>query len=489
MKVLCLGNNSTDTDSLANTYSKENNIKYYGLISDLDSGFDVESISDGCYQTTIVDFSYNRLISVLNSFDKIVLLDQTIDSYTHPNEFLDTIRILKNYNNVIYQNDSFKHIAYWEKLVSENKSFCIFPFIEYLTNNEKTTVCCRSDVPVADKDCDFYNDINYVDIREKLLRGEKIKNCEFCYKLEEKNIISARMIETVEWANRLDLKSTDDLKYQTKPSYYEVRPSNKCNLQCRMCGPQYSHLIQDEYDKLGLIKRKNYEYDDFEIIDFENLHKLYVAGGEPFVNKEFYNFLRKCVDTNNTDFEFLINTNGTQLNNTFKKLLPKFSNMQFVFSIDGYKDVNHYVRWPSDWNTIIENAKYLVDNDVNLRFNVTMSIYTIATLDKLLEFLEQTFPHNPIHIQFAGSKNNNLSAYHYPSNKTVLNCLKNIKQLNCYNNNNETKSIIDSLDKYYSLNNNDKHQLKEFFEFNDLLDKSRNIKLKDFIPELETYRC
>jgi len=488
MKILCLGNNTEDTDILSRQYAEQNNTVYHGLISDLDSTFDTNNITNGCYQTTIVDFSYNRLISVLNNFDKIVLLDQTIDSYNHANEFLDTIRILKNYNNIIYQNNSFKHIAYWENLVSENKSFCIFPFIEYLTNNEKTTVCCRSKVPVADKDCDFYNDKNYVNIREKLLRGEKIKNCEFCYELEERNIISARMIETVEWANRLDLKSTDDLKYQTKPSYYEIRPSNKCNLQCRMCGPQYSHLIQNEYNKLGIMKQANFGFDDFEVIDFEKLHKLYIAGGEPFVNKEFYDFLRKCVDTNNTDFELLINTNGTQLNNAFKKLLPNFSNMQFVFSIDGYKDVNHYVRWPSDWDTIIENAKYLVDNNVNLRFNITMSIYTIATLDKLLEFLEQTFPHNPIHIQFAHTLNDLLSAYHYPNNDTIVNCLKNIKKLNCYANDTETKSIIDDLDNYYSTNK-DKQNLKEFFRFNDLLDKSRNIKLKDYIPELEEYRC
>jgi len=421
-----------------------------------------------------------------------VLLDQTIDSYNHANEFLDTIRVLKKYNNVIYQNDSFKHIAYWENLVSENKSFCIFPFIEYLTINDKTTVCCRSNIPVADKDCDFYNDINYVDIRSKLLRGEKIKNCEFCYELEEKNIISARMIETVEWANRLNLQSTHDLKHQTKPSYFEVRPSNKCNLQCRMCFPQFSHLIQDEYNKLGLAEIKEYVYDDFSIVDFENLHKLYVAGGEPFVNKEFYDFVRKCVDTNNTDFEFLINTNGTRLNKTFKQLLPKFSNMQFIFSVDGYKDVNHYVRWPSEWDTIIEDANYLNKQNVKLTFNITISIYTISTLDKLLTFLDQNFSQNPIHLQFAdsiaGSKNNKFSAFNYPKSKSVLTCLNNIKKLDCYNNNQETKSIIDDLDNYYSTNK-DKQNLEEFFRFNDLLDESRNIKLKDYIPELEEYRC
>ena len=489
MKVLCFGNNTEDTDRLAKTYSAENNINYHGLISDLDNDFDTRSILDGCYQTSIVDFSYNKLITVLDSFDRIVLLDQLIDSYSHPNEFLNTIRVLKNYDNVNYQRDSFKHIAYWENLVTENKSFCIYPFIEYLTNNGKTIVCCRSQTPVADKDCDFYNDINYVDIRTKLINGTKIKNCEHCYKLEEQNIVSARIIETVEWANRLGLKSTDDLKHQKKPSYYEVRPSNKCNLQCRMCGPPGSHLIQDEYDKLGLENKKNYIYDGFEIIEFDNLRKLYVAGGEPFVNKEFYDFLRKCVDSNNTDFEFLINTNGTQLNNTFKKLAPNFSNMQFVFSIDGYKDINHYVRWPSDWDTIVDNVKYLTERNIKLSFNVTVSIYTISTLDKLLSFLEQNFYENHIHVHFAETNDDILSAYNYPNKETVLACLSNIKKLDCYSNNNEIKSIIDNLNNYYATHHINKQKLKKFFEFNDLLDNNRNIKLKDYLPELDTYRC
>ena len=87
-----------------------------------------------------------------------------------------------------------------------------------------------------------------------MLDGEPLNDhCRVCYNIEAKGIVSARQEETVEWANRLNLKSLNDLKKITKPAYYEVRPSNVCNLQCRICSPSASHLIAKEYKRIGII--------------------------------------------------------------------------------------------------------------------------------------------------------------------------------------------------------------------------------------------
>ena len=39
----------------------------------------------------------------------------------------------------------------------------------------------------------------------------------------------------------------------THPYYYEIRLSNKCNLMCRSCKPEHSHLIDREYKKFNII--------------------------------------------------------------------------------------------------------------------------------------------------------------------------------------------------------------------------------------------
>jgi hypothetical protein len=88
-----------------------------------------------------------------------------------------------------------------------------------------------------------------------------------------------------------------------------------------MCNPSNSNLIEKEYIEIGFHDpNQNFEYTNFNFIKFDNLYKLYVAGGEPTAMPDLYNFLQTCIDTNNTDFEFVINTNAVKISNKLKEL-------------------------------------------------------------------------------------------------------------------------------------------------------------------------
>ena len=293
----------------------------------------------------------------------------------------------------------------------------------------------------------------------------------------------------MEWANRLNLTSLDDLNLIKSPAYYEIRPSNICNLQCRMCNPTSSHLIGKEYKKINLIKElPPKERSNFDIINFTNLKKLYVAGGEPTAMPEFYDFLDRCINENKI-FEFLINTNATKINSRFKKQLKLLPHMQFIVSLEGVGDLNHYIRWPSTWNTIVENMKYLVDNNHTIAINTSISIYNITKLFDLFHWIDNNFPGTLIHAQLVFSNNDMLSALNFPNANLVLDSLLPIRQLKCYNNDKLLKSLVDGLIKHYqSALEIDLEKLKLFFEFNDKLDQSRNIRLANYIPELEQAR-
>jgi sulfatase maturation enzyme AslB (radical SAM superfamily) len=325
-----------------------------------------------------------------------------------------------------------------------------------------------------------------------MINGIRVpEHCSNCYKLEDKNILSARQQETVEWANRLNLTSLDDLEKITHPSYYEIRPSNICNLQCRMCSPSSSHLIGQEYKKLNLISNlPPKERSDFSIVKFNNLKKLYVAGGEPTAMPEFYEFLDRCIQQKQTDFEFLVNTNATKLNNRFKKQLKNFSNLQFVVSLDGVGSLNHYIRWPSHWDTIVENMQYLKKNNHIISTNTTVSIYNVVGLHKLLKFVDDNFPGMLVHIQSCETDNDMLSPFNFPDSELAIERLRPIQDLNCYRNDRLLKSFVDGIIAYYQTNPTpDLEKLKLFFEFNDKLDQSRNIRLIDYVPELEKARA
>ena len=487
-KVLCLGNNTIDTDDQAQRLAKENLTTCYGSINES------TEFTSGYYHSSVYDIEFGKLLNIIKKFDVLIVLDQPWNDRDLFGKTIELAKLAESLIDVRWANESYKiNSLFFKNLIETNKSFCIFPFIELLLQNGSTTVCCRSDEPITqlDKLQEWAIDPNYKKIRDKMLAGELIpQHCQVCYDYENKGIISPRKTETIRWTNRLGLTSIDDLSNIKNPMYYEVRASNICNIQCRTCSPANSNLIEKEYIKIGLHDSDTtYKYSDFNFINFDNLKSLYVAGGEPSAMPEFYEFLEKCIATDNVDFDFTINTNAVKFSNKLKNLFSHFTNLQFIVSIDGYQQINHYVRWPSEWNNIINNIHYLIDHGHNVIFQTVVSIWTISNLHILFKFIDKEFPGKHISGLLAQSKNDILSPFNFPNAEHIKNNLYQITKLNCYQNDLEFKEFINGLiDQFSTLQPNNTQRLKEFFEFNDKLDQSRNVRLKDYIPELEEYR-
>jgi glutamate-1-semialdehyde 2,1-aminomutase len=215
-----------------------------------------------------------------------------------------------------------------------------------------------------------------------------------------------------------------------------------------------------------------------------------VAGGEPTAMPEFYEFLDRCIDQKQTDFEFTINTNGVKFSDRFCKQIKQFSNLQFIFSLEGVGPLNYYIRWPSDWTKIINNMRYIKKNNHIISTNTTVSIYNVIGLYTLLEFFDKEFPGMLVHVQSCISKNDLLSPFDFPDTQMALEKLLPIQNLNCYKNDRLLKSYIDGIIAHYQTRQStDLNKLKLFFEFNDKLDGSRDIRLANYIPELEKARA
>ncbi len=496
MRILCLGNNTKDTDVKTKKISDQSGKSFHGLLCELHFPLTTSSYSlPGYYHSSIYDIEFGRLVYLMEKFDQIILLDQPIEEWSHPDAFYKTLQaISKTSTPVKFIDPSYQEsFNFFSQLVKENKSFCIFPFIELLVNSEHTTVCCRSSTPIVNINelKDFKRDKNYSVIREKMIEGTMIPDhCSLCYKLENLGITSSRQQETVEWANRLKIKNIDDLKKLTHPVYYEVRASNKCNLMCRMCHPLNSHLIEREYRNLEIIPRgrklQQRHTSGFEIINFESIKKLYIAGGEPTVMHEFYHFLDRCVKENKANIEILVNTNGTNITPRLKNLLRNFHNFQFIFSIDGYDRLNTYIRWPSEWNKIVQNWKYLIGNGHKVAINTSVSIYNVADLHTLYNFIDQTFPGTLVHCSLVTDPKI-MSPFLFPDPDGALSSLYSVRETQCYRNDLLFASTIDGLILCFE-NDHRLSDLTDFFSFNDKLDASRSVKLKDYVPELDKHR-
>lgn len=486
-KILCLGNNTEDTDIRAKLVAREQNLEYHGLITE------VKEISSGCYQTSFYDMPYGDLIELSEQIDDVIILNQSKDSYLDEHAFYQTISLgkhLKSICNVIFLDDSFNYTV--EDALKTNKSICILPFIQSVTINGNLHVCCRSSTPISKFDTSIKHseDSSRNLIKQKMFAGEKLDQyCKICYDLEDKEIISPRITQTIEWANRLNTKNINELTKITDPVYYEIRASNQCNLMCRMCFPGNSSLIDKENQKLKIFNKSRYQYTGFDHVNINNIEKLYVAGGEPTIMPELYKFLEDCIEKKETSFEIQLNTNAVSLTKQFKSLLKHFNNFNFEISVDGYDLVNQYVRWPTDWEKLVNNIDYIFNQGHKISFHSVVSIYNITSLYSTIEFLNNRYKKVPIHLSTVRFRDNILSPYLFPDRELVVANLEKIKKLDVYYNDLVLKSKIDEYLNYFNTNHDiDLSTLAAFFEYNDKLDSSRDVKLIDYIPELEQYR-
>jgi len=502
MKILCLGNNSYDTDNLVSLMAKEDNSTNHGLITD----HSFIPVQPGYYHTTTVDIPVGTHVSLGKRFDKVILLDQPADQFTHWKILLTSYKILKELEkqNVIteyHNNENIKHIQYFENLVETNKSFCVYPFILMQQENNKVTPCPKSNREITKISAikDWQKDELYNEIRNSMIKGEKVKGCEQCYFEESKNIVSTRQFETLDWISKLNVNTVKELQEYKQPKYYEVRLGNACNMACRMCIPAYSSIIDKEFKELNIILPqgaydKSIGYSTTNHIDIESLDKksrIYFTGGEPTVFNEFYEFMQKCIDAGKTDFDFCLGYNGQRLTDKMLSMFSHFSNMNFSFSIDGYGKINDYIRSYSDWDTVIKNAKTLRAEGHTISMETIPSIYNANNLHLLLEFFDSEFPDSVQFLQLEMQHPGRiLSAFGHPDSESCARSLERVQKTQRYlTDGRGGRSIIDAMYKHYvNKPQIDINKLRLFYQFNDKLDKKRGTLLKDYLPELDAGR-
>ena len=181
-----------------------------------------------------------------------------------------------------------------------NPTFCVLPFIaEHYSLDGNKYFCCLGTEAI--------NDPNKAkELKVAIANGERIKHCEECYKVEDCGGTSSRIRENEQWlkdkevADYIQNWSADNIP---RIFFYDVRPSNKCNLQCISCKPLFSSLWAKE---LGVDV-----VDNPPVLDYQKLRrakKIYLAGGEPLVIDEFLELLEMIANSEYQP-EIVINTN------------------------------------------------------------------------------------------------------------------------------------------------------------------------------------
>jgi sulfatase maturation enzyme AslB (radical SAM superfamily) len=161
----------------------------------------------------------------------------------------------------------------------------------------------------------------------------------------------------------------------------------------------------------------------------------------------------------------------------------------FSVSFDGYKKVNDYIRWGTEFDALRENCYRILRSGHNLAFQTVFSMYNATRIHEVYEFYDRDFPAQNSLVQPASMVNSYLGPWHNPLKQQVLESMYRCRETKVYfNGGRNTNNLVDEVISRHEQYDYDPVILKQFFDYNDNLDRARKSKLVDYIPELAQAR-
>lgn len=313
--------------------------------------------------------------------------------------------------------------------MKQSDTFCILPWMHLATNSSGTyRVCCNSTpgenfitdnegVPFKiykNSPEEIWNTTVYKNLRKDLLNGKKPKMCTRCWREEATGIKSARQGYNESYKDHIQeaiANTQEDGSAPLKGVYVDLRLGNLCNLKCRMCNPWASNqwveewntktsydgtdIPQEERDRLTHMNwptnEKTWE-NLMPIID--TVEEIYLTGGEPTLALEQYKLFDKCIELDKAKNIILkYNTNLTNIPPKMIDYWKHFKKIKINASIDGFDQLNRYIRYPTNWKSVDKNlsAFHEMEKQGKMRVQVhtTVQIYNILDLNELFEYTTQ----------------------------------------------------------------------------------------------------
>ena len=390
-------------------------------------------------------------------------------------------------------------------------TYCVYPFINVHTNTDgRCKLCCHvygeDYIQVDGKDAvlgktdwnNIWNSQYMLDVRDNMLAGKTVKECNRCYEHESKGLESSR-----QWANKNYKAPT----IHSNPTHLELRLGNHCNLKCNSCWSVSSDNIYKERKRIlanetvpkWLEDQWQHEirsveahdwswYETQEFRDFidavaPTLERLYLTGGEPTLIQANQYVLDKLVEAGNSKCHVAWTTNMTTWPEGFYDKLGFFDTSEIQMSIDGYGDHNSYIRYPTDWAKVSENF----DKAMKLPASVQLKIYfvyqawNVFDVKPLIEWLEIKQGHRrvdfvPIFLEHPDQIHSTV----WPD-VLKLKIVDDLRSIVSAKHNDAVQRIVN-----YTLNTNkySKENMKRMKQFISINDRYRKYKFEIMFPRL-----
>jgi MoaA/NifB/PqqE/SkfB family radical SAM enzyme len=277
----------------------------------------------------------------------------------------------------------------------KNKSLCPLPFAGAIVNTDGSVQCCSiSKETLGNVNKQSLNDIlttspKLKQIRRDMLDNKFPNNCIDCYSKEQHH--KTTNFDNI--SNRLYhikiLKDSPFKLYKNEHKFelqqMDLRWRNTCNFACVYCDPHFSSVwakFEGVPDKMT--NKSMDETFSFVEQNIKNLKTIYMAGGEPFLIKENLKII-DLIQRENPDLLLRINTNLSILTPKIYEQLKKLKNVHWIVSAEATGKKFNYIRWPGNYQTLIQNIKKIQQLPHKVSINMTWNLFCVSNI---LDFID-----------------------------------------------------------------------------------------------------
>jgi len=300
----------------------------------------------------------------------------------------------------------------------KNSTICPLPWISIETTPVGTArACCISRENVVDKNGNDMKinqhgimpmfESDYIkDLRKQMINGQQPRNCVVCWD-EEKVGRQSKRISTIENFHQSLDSALFEQSEKGQVKFLDLKLGNLCNLKCRLCGSwSSSKWAKEEIDTTNSQVARYYlkegAWPDHSDLFWNQIEQLLsqidyieITGGEPFMIENHFRFLRKAIETGDSQRIFVhYNSNGTHLpTHALEDIWPHFKMIEVAFSIDDLGERFHYQRYPANWSEVNNNLEAFWQyrqSHTNFRTQVccTVDIFNVYFLDEICRWID-----------------------------------------------------------------------------------------------------
>jgi sulfatase maturation enzyme AslB (radical SAM superfamily) len=223
--------------------------------------------------------------------------------------------------------------------------------------------------------------------RQAMLDGQTLPACNDCAVMEKYHKVSGRqkqLLKTGITVNNFAKscasspfvsefeKSLQQGQTDLAPLDWQIDLGNHCNSACVMCAPASSSRLATEFHRIGLIDRLpvlNWTEDPSRVdilIDLlsktSGLTYLHFVGGETLITPGFKKILSALAQHEfRHNITVGLTTNLTVWDPEINHMLGEFKQVHLGMSIDSMSQVNDYVRYPSNVQSVVETMNQWIE--------------------------------------------------------------------------------------------------------------------------------